>query len=157
MQDGGNQEKGKRAGTENVASIVGIGKAIEIANLNLEKYNRKLSYLKEYCISQFDKNFHNAKLNGSKINRLPGNINYSFPNINGEEILLKLDEYGICVSSGSACSSENENPSHVLQAIGVKDEYIRGTIRITLGEENTKQDIDYLIKCLKEIIPKISK
>lgn len=157
LQDGGHQEKDKRAGTENVAGIVGIGKAIELANLNLERYNKKLTFLKDYCINQIEKNFKNVKLNGSKINRLPGNINYSFSKINGEELLLKLDEYGICVSSGSACSSGNDSPSHVLKAIGVKEEYINGTIRITLGEENTKQDVDFLIRCLKEIIPKISK
>ena len=157
LQDGGHQEKEKRAGTENVAGIVGIGKAIEIANMNIDRYNLKLKILRDYCIEQITRFFPNVKINGSIINRLPGNINISFPNINGEELLLKLDEYGICVSSGSACSSGEEKPSHVLEAIGVKKEFIKGTIRITLGEENTKQDIDYLIKCLKNIIPKISK
>lgn len=157
LQDGGHQEKDKRAGTENVAGIVGIGKAIEIANMNIDRYNLKLKILRDYCIEQITRFFPNVKINGSIINRLPGNINISFPNINGEELLLKLDEYGICVSSGSACSSGEEKPSHVLEAIGVKKEFIKGTIRITLGEENTKQDIDYLIKCLNNIIPKISK
>ena len=157
IQDGGQQEKDKRAGTENVAGIVGLGKAIEIANINLERYNKKLTMLRDYCIEEIKRNFKDVKLNGSRINRLPGNINFSFPRINGEELLLKLDEYGICVSSGSACSSGNDSPSHVLQAIGVKDELINGTIRITLGEENTKQDIEFLIKCLKNIIIKINK
>ena len=157
LQDGGHQERNKRAGTENVAGIVGMGKAIEIANINIDRYNFKLKVLRDYCIEQIIKNFPNVKINGSRINRLPGNINISFPNLNGEELLLKLDEYGICVSSGSACSSGDEKPSHVLEAIGVKQELLKGTIRITLGEENTKQDIDFLLKCLKIIIPKISK
>ena len=157
LQDGGHQEKDKRAGTENVAGIVGLGKAIEISNINLNRYIEKLKFLRDYCIEEIKRNFQDANLNGSRINRLPGNVNFSFKNIDGEELLLKLDEYGICVSSGSACSSGSDKPSHVLQAIGVKENLIKGTIRITLGEENTKQDIDFLVKCLKKIIPKISK
>ena len=157
IQDGGHQEKNKRAGTENVAGIVGLGKAIELATANIDRYNQKLSYLKNYLISQVEKNFIGAKLNGARINRLPGNINFSFPNIEAEELLLKLDEYGICVSSGSACNSDSNDPSHVLLAIGLNKQLANGTIRVTLGDENTKEDIDFLVKRLKEIIPKISR
>lgn len=157
MQDGGHQERDKRAGTENLAGIVGIGKAIEIANDNLKKYNERLTCLRNILISKIEENFPNAKLNGSKNNRLPGNINFSFPNIDSQELLLKLDEYGICVSSGSACSSGSDEPSHVLMSLGISKELAKGSIRITLGEQNTKQDVDFLVKCLKEIIPKISK
>ena len=157
MQDGGHQERDKRAGTENLSGIVGIGKAIEIANNNLEKYNTKLTYLRNLLIYKIERNFSKAVLNGSKNNRLPGNINFSFPNIDSQELLLKLDEYGVCVSSGSACSSGLDEPSHVLMALGVSKELAKGTVRITLGEQNTKQDIEFLIKCMKEIIPKITK
>ena len=157
IQDGGHQEKNKRAGTENVAGIVGIGRAIEIATYNLDKYNRKLTYLRDYIISTIQKKFPDAKLNGSKINRLPGNVNFSFPGIEGEELLLKLDEYGICVSTGSACSSGSSEPSHVLMAIGHQKEMAYGSLRITLGMENTKDDVDFLMKKLEQIIPKIKK
>lgn len=157
MQDGGHQERDKRAGTENLAGIVGIGKAIEIANDNLKKYNERLTCLRNILISKIEENFPNAKLNGSKNNRLPGNINFSFPNIDSQELLLKLDEYGICVSSGSACSSGSDEPSHVLMSLGISKELAKGSIRITLGEQNTKQDVEFLVKCLKEIIPKITK
>ena len=122
IQDGGHQEKNKRAGTENVAGIVGLGKAIEL-----------------------------------KEKRLPGNTNISFEGIHGEELLLKLDEKGICASAGSACSSGTPSPSHVLLAIGLKPELAYGSLRITLGEENTKEDIDFLIEQLAEIIPKLRK
>ena len=153
LQDGGHQEKDKRAGTENVAGIVGMGKAIELANVNIKQNNKKLLYLRNYCMDQIEKNFPKAKLNGSKDERLPGNINFSFPNIESEELLLKLDEYGICISSGSACSSGSETPSHVLIAINNEKEYLNGAIRITLGYENTKEDVMFLLKKLKEIIP----
>ena len=134
-----------------------FGKAIEIATYNLDKYNRKLTYLRDYIINTIQKKFPNARLNGSKINRLPGNVNFSFPGIEGEELLLKLDEYGICVSTGSACSSGSSEPSHVLMAIGLSKEMAYGSLRITLGMENTKEDVDFLIKKLEEIIPKIKK
>ena len=157
LQDGGHQEKDKRAGTENVAGIVGIGKAIEIANKDLDKYNQKLKFLRDYFITQIEKNFPNAILNGSKNNRLPGNANFAFSNIEAEELLLKLDEFGICVSSGSACSSGSSDPSHVLLAIGVPKKLAYSSIRITFGAQNNKEDVDFLIKKLKQIIPKIRK
>lgn len=125
IQDGGHQERDKRAGTENVAGIVGLGKAIEIANENLENYNRKLLKMRNYFVREITSKYDNLKINGDLKRRLPGNINVSFPNIDGEELLLKLDSQGICASAGSACSSGSQEISHVLKAIGLEDRYSR--------------------------------
>ncbi len=125
IQDGGHQEKNKRAGTENVAGIVGLGKAIEIADENIENYNAKLLKLKNYFIREITSKYENVKINGDLKQRLPGNINISFPGIDGEELLLKLDSQGICASAGSACSSGSLEPSHVLMAIGLESKYAR--------------------------------
>lgn len=152
QQDGGHQEKNKRAGTENTAGIVGLGKAIELAQKNLDNYNKKLLELREYFIFKLQKNIPDFKINGDINNRLPGNINISFKNINGGDLLFKLDAGGICASSGSACNSGSKEPSHVLTAIGLEPEYLQGSLRITLGDDNTKQDIDYLVNYLTNII-----
>ena len=152
IQDGGHQEKNKRSGTENVAGIVGLGKAIEIADKNLDEHIKKLTDLRDYYFSQLRKKIPNCKINGSIEKRLPGNANVSFPNVDGEELLLKLDEKGICASTGSACSSGSSNPSHVLVAIGLDKEFANGALRITLGDDNTKEDIDFLIEQLLKII-----
>lgn len=152
IQDGGHQEKGKRAGTENVAGIVGMGKAIEIAYKNIDEYNKKLTELREYCIQKLQNKIGNIKINGSRTDRLPGNINISFLGEDSTELLLKLDERGICTSAGSACNTGQGTPSHVLMAIGLNNEQAEGTLRITLGKENTKEDIDYLINSIVEII-----
>lgn len=149
IQDGGHQENGKRAGTENVAGIVGMGKAIEIAYENIEEYNKKLIELREYCIEKLQSKISNIKINGARKERLPGNINISFIGKDSSELLLKLDEKGICTSAGSACSTGDSTPSHVLMAIGLTNEEAEGALRITLGKENTKQDIDYFINTLK--------
>lgn len=125
IQDGGHQERNKRAGTENVAGIVGLGKAIEMADENLENYNRKLIKLKNYFIREITNKYEDVKINGDLKQRLPGNINISFPGIDGEELLLKLDSQGICASAGSACSSGSLEPSHVLMAIGLESKYAR--------------------------------
>ncbi len=125
IQDGGHQERDKRAGTENVAGIVGLGKAIEIANNNLENYNSKLLKLKNYFMREITEQFPNVKINGDLKHRLPGNINISFPGVDAEELLLKLDSIGIYASAGSACSSGSQEPSHVLKAIGLDRDYIR--------------------------------
>ena len=154
VQDGGHQERNKRSGTENVAGIVGLGKAIEIANYNIDNYNRKLLELRKYCISQLKENLKDIRINGDIDKRLPGNISVSFKDCDASDILLELDKAGICASGGSACSSGTSTPSHVLLAIKLEKEWIEGTIRITLGEENTKEDIDYLIKTLVKIIQK---
>ena len=152
IQDGGHQEKNKRAGTENVAGIVGLGKAIEIADNNLENYNSKLLKLRNYFIREITSKYDNVKINGDLKQRLPGNINISFPGIDAEELLLKLDNQGICASAGSACSSGSTQPSHVLTAIGLSEEYATGSLRITLGEENTIDDVKFLINCIEKIL-----
>ena len=153
LQDGGHQEKDKRAGTENVPGIVGLGKAIEIANNNIDRYNKKLVYLRDYYINQVEEKIPDVKLNGDRVNRLPGNANFSFKYVDGEELLLDLDAKGIAASSGSGTDA----PSHVLLAIGLTAETAKGALRITMGEENTKEDIDYLVSTLTEIVRKIRK
>lgn len=125
LQDGGHQERNMRAGTENVAEIVGMGKAIEIAYKNFDNYNKKLLELRDYYIEQIEKKILNAKLNGHRTKRLPGNANISFSGIDGGDLILKLDIKGICASSGSACTSGTANPSHVLMAIGLPQELAR--------------------------------
>ena len=155
LQDGGYQEKNLRAGTENVAGIVGLGKAIELAYENLESYNNKLRNLRDYYICEIKEKIPYVKINGHKEKRLPGNINISFEFIDGEDLLLNLDTKGICASSGSACSSGSTNPSHVLLAIGLEEKYAKGALRITFGEENTMEDVDYLVDNLVEIVQRL--
>ncbi len=150
--DGGHQEKNKRAGTENVAQIVALGKACQIAEKNLEEYQNKLRDLRDYCLQKISDNIPNIHVNGTMENRLPGNINISFENIDSSELLFKLDSYGICASGGSACSSGDNNPSHVLTAIGVPNELAKGAIRFTFGDFNDIDEIDYLVDVLKKII-----
>ena len=152
LQDGGHQEKNKRAGTENVAGIVGLGKAIQIASERLEEYNYHLRILRDYYEIQVEKNIPNIKINGHRTKRLSGNSNICFEFVDGEALLLKLDEKGICVSTGSACSSGNDNPSHVLLAIGVPRDKAKGSLRVTFGKENTKEDVDFLVEALVEIV-----
>ena len=149
--DGGHQEKNKRAGTENVAEIVGLGKACEIAEKNLKTYKQKLTNLREYFFNKIKENFKDIKINGSLTKRLPGNCNICFKNIDSNELLFKLDENGICASGGSACSSGDNSISHVLTAIGVSSEFANGVLRITFGDFNNKDDVDYLIRTLKKI------
>lgn len=155
FMDGGHQEKNKRAGTENVAGIVGLGKACELTNINLKEHNRHLKELRDYFISQVKEKIPEAVLNGSMENRLPGNANFAFPFIDGEALLLNLDAKGICASAGSACTSGSSAPSHVLSSIGLPDELAHGSLRVTFGEENTKEDVDYLVESLCEIIKKL--
>lgn len=150
--NGGHQEKDRRAGTENVAGIVGIGKATEIARKNMETHIRNLSKIRDYYIKKVQKEIPNIRINGSMENRLPGNANISFKGINASELIFKLDERGICVSSGSACSSVNTNPSHVLTAMNVPEVYLNSAIRTTFGDNNTFEQVDYVVKILKQII-----
>ena len=152
IQDGGHQERNMRAGTENVAGIVGLGKAIELAYKNFDEYNEKLTSLRDYYISQVEEKIPNVKLNGHKTRRLPGNANIAFEGVEGEELLLKLDLYGICASSGSACTSGSSAPSHVLTAIGLPPKLANGSLRVTFGKENTKEDVDFLIDTLVKIV-----
>lgn len=155
FMDGGHQEKNKRAGTENVAGIVGLGKACELANLHLKEHMRHLRELRDYFIDQVTKKIEGAVLNGGIENRLPGNANFAFPGVDGEALLLNLDAKGICASAGSACTSGSSAPSHVLASIGLPDELAQGALRVTFGEDNTKEDVDYLIESLCEIIKKL--
>ncbi len=153
--DGGHQERNKRAGTENVASIVGLAKAIEIAYLNLEENNKHLIELRDLYISQVEEKIPYVKLNGHRQNRLPGNANISFKFIEGESLLLNLDIKGICASSGSACTSGSLDPSHVLLAIGLLHEVAHGSLRISFGIENTKEDVEFLVSELVEIVNRL--
>ena len=155
--DGGHQEKNKRAGTENVAGIVGLGKACELASINLEHHMKHLKGLRDYYITKVKEKIPNAILNGDIENRLPGNSNFSFPSVDGEELLFYLDSKGICASAGSACTSGSSKPSHVLSSIGLSDELASKALRVTFGEENTKEDVDYLVESIYEVIEKSRK
>lgn len=152
---GGHQEGCKRAGTENVAGIVGLGKAIELAMNNLDEYNKKLIFLRENLIARLEQSISYIGLNGHRTKRLPGNINVSIRGIDGEALLLMLDMNGICASNGSACNSGSVEPSHVLSAIGVNKHVAQGSLRITFGEENTIEDVEYISKTLIKIIEKL--
>ncbi len=149
---GGHQEANKRAGTENVPGIVGIGKAIELASSNIEEYNQKLIKLRDYYVQEVFEKIPNVKLNGHESIRLPGNANISFQGIEGETLLLLLSSSGIYASSGSACNSGNTAPSHVLAAIGLSNEMSRGALRVTFGDENTLKDVDYLVFKLESFV-----
>ena len=149
---GGHQEKGKRAGTENVPAIVGMGKAIELASQNVEEYNKKLMELRDYTIDRILNEIPYVKLNGDRYNRLAGSVNISFKGIEGESLLLMLDMKGIEASSGSACTSGSLDPSHVLLAIGLKHEIAHGSLRLSYGECNTMEDAKYIVDSLKEIV-----
>ena len=152
---GGHQERNKRAGTENVAGIVGLGKAIELAYENLEEHNKKIKELRDYYIEQVKEKIPYIKINGDMEKRLPGNSNISFRFIEGEGLLLNLDLKGICASSGSACTSGSLDPSHVLLAIGLPHEIAHGSLRISIGKYNTKEEIDYLVENLVEIVNRL--
>ena len=152
---GGHQEKDKRAGTENVAGIVGMGKAIEIATNNIEKHNEIIQRLRDYYISEIRENIPNIKINGDLEKRLPGNANISFESIKGDSLLFNLDLKGICASSGSACTSGSIDPSHVLKAINVPEKFLDNSLRISIGKYNTKEEVDYLIKNLTEIVNRL--
>ena len=149
---GGHQERGKRAGTENVPGIVGLGKAIEMASANLNANVEKLTKLRNYYLDQVEKRIPHIRLNSSRENCLPGTANISFKFIEGESLLLRLDMCGICASSGSACTSGSLDPSHVLLAIGVPADVAHGSLRISMGCENTKEDVDFLVEKLEGIV-----
>lgn len=152
---GGHQENNKRAGTENVAGIVGFGKAIELANENIEEYNEKLTNLRKRFLDKINSQIKGVKLNGHETKRLPGNVNVSIKGVDGESMLLMLDMNKVCASSGSACTTGSIEPSHVLTAIGVDKSLARSSIRFTFGDENTQKDIDYIVDKLVDIVEKI--
>jgi cysteine desulfurase len=154
---GGGQELTFRSGTENVHGIVGFGKACEISMRNLKNNSQYMFYLRNFLIERLNKEIPNNKLNGSLENRLPNNVNFTFLGINGEDLLIKLDEDGILASTGSACSTNRQKESHVLKAIGLNHEEITGSIRFSLGIENTIEDIEKTIIVLKQRITELLK
>lgn len=149
---GGAQERKRRAGTENVPGIVGFGKAAERAVTTMEKRTAKECELRDYLIKRIETEIPYCRLNGDRVNRLPNNVNFSFQFIEGESLLIMLDMKGICASSGSACTSGSLDPSHVLLAIGLPHEIAHGSLRLTLSDETTKEDLDYAAESLKEIV-----
>lgn len=152
--DGGGQEARRRAGTENVAGIAGMGAALELAVGALPERMAHEQALRDYVIDRLLRTIPEARLNGSRENRLPGNVNLSFPGLEGETILLDLDMHGICASTGSACNSDSLDPSHVLQAIGVPEEIGHGSMRFSFGPQNTMEEAQYLCDVLEEVMPR---
>lgn len=154
--DGGAQESGRRAGTENIAAIVGLAEAMKRANDGIAEKNRKLTALRDRMIAELSK-IERARLNGDAKRRLAGNVNFSFEGVEGESLLLQLDLAGIAASSGSACTSGSLDPSHVLLALGLPHEVAHGSLRITMSDETTEAEIDELLRVLPEIIAKLRK
>jgi cysteine desulfurase len=152
---GGGQEMGFRPGTENVPAIIGFARALELVQKDKEKESERLTKLRDYFIEEILKKIPDSALNGPQENRLPNNVNISFKCVEGEAIVLYLDAKGVACSTGSACSSDSLDPSHVIMALGVPYEYAHGSARFTLGKKTQKQDIDYVLKVLPGIIKKL--
>ena len=152
---GGAQERHRRAGTENVTGIIGLAKAAEIATANMKERTAEEIKVRDHLIERIEKEIPYAKLNGDRVKRLPNNVNFSFQFVEGESMLILLDSKGICASSGSACTSGSLDPSHVLLAIGLPHEIAHGSLRLTLGEETTMEDIDYTVDQLKRIVERL--
>ena len=152
---GGAQERGKRAGTENVPGIIGLGKAIECATNDIEQNSQKIQRLRDRLINEIKEKIPYIRLNGHPTQRLPGNVNFAFEFIEGESLLLMLDMKGIAASSGSACTSGSLDPSHVLLAIGLAHEIAHGSLRMTLGDDNTEEEINYVMEILPSIVEKL--
>lgn len=152
---GGQQERSRRAGTENIPGIAGYGAAVKRAMASLEERIKRETELRDYLIERISREIPYCRLNGDRTKRLPNNVNFSFQFIEGESLLIMLDMKGICASSGSACTSGSLDPSHVLLAIGLPHEIAHGSLRLTLSEENTKEEIDYTVESIKEIVTKL--
>ncbi|MDE6844611.1 MAG: cysteine desulfurase NifS [Lachnospiraceae bacterium] len=152
---GGQQERGRRAGTENIPGIVGLEAAVKRAYRVMEEKTGREKELRDYLISQIEQEISGARLNGHRTKRLPGNVNFSFESVESESALIMLDMQGICASGGSACTTGSIDPSHVLLAIGASPETARGALRMTLSEENTKEEMDIVVEELKRIVGKI--
>lgn len=152
---GGAQERKRRAGTENVPGIVGFGKAVSLAVSTMEERTREEKETRDYLIEKIEKSIPYCRLNGHRSKRLPNNVNFSFQFVEGESLLIMLDMEGICASSGSACTSGSLDPSHVLLAIGLPHEIAHGSLRMTLSEDTTKEDIDYVVEKLSGIVEKL--
>jgi len=157
VQDGGSHEFGLRAGTLNVPGVIGFGLALELANKERQKNFKIVEKLRDYALSRIFKEIKGVKLNGSRTKRIPNNINITIRDVEGEGMLLGLDLKGIAVSTGSACSSGDLRPSHVLTAIGVSEEESHGSLRVTLGKYTTKQEVEYFINSLKEVVARLRK
>jgi cysteine desulfurase len=152
---GGARERSRRAGTENVPGIVGMAAAVKSAVEQMEERNQKVTELRDYLIERLEKEIPYCNLNGHRKYRLANNVNFSFKFIEGEAMLIMLDMKGICASSGSACTSGSLDPSHVLLAIGLPHEEAHGSLRLTLGHENTKEELDDVVEAVKEIVGKL--
>lgn len=152
---GGAQERSRRAGTHNVPGIVGMGEAARLAIRNMEENTKKEIKIRDYLIARLEKEIPFIKVNGHREKRLPNNVNVCFRFIEGESLLMMLDQKGICASSGSACTSGSLDPSHVLLAIGLPHEIAHGSLRMTLSEDTTKENVDYVVESLKEIVEKL--
>jgi cysteine desulfurase len=152
---GGGQERRRRAGTENIAGIVGLGKAIEMATVDIPGHNAKISAMRDRLIKGVLETIPYTRLNGHPEKRLPGNFNVSFEFIEGESMLLWLDDEGICASTGSACTSGSLEPSHVLLATGLPVEISHGSLRLTLGDANTENDVDFVLDVLPKVVTKL--
>tara|TARA_Y100000996_G_scaffold368774_1_gene315359 strand:- start:949 stop:2112 length:1164 start_codon:yes stop_codon:yes gene_type:complete len=152
---GGGQERQRRSGTENVPGIVGLAKALELSLEEMEIESRRQINMRDYILDYLEANIEGMLINGDRYNRLPNNVNISFPGIEGESILLALDLAGVSASSGSACSAASIEPSHVLLAIGSSAEQARGTVRITIGRSTTDTDVEYMLNLLPEIVNKL--
>ena len=152
---GGAQERNRRAGTENVPAIVGLEAAVKRAVRTLDEKTARKLFLRDYLIRRNEEEIPYCSLNGHKTSRLPGNVNFSFRFIEGESVLIMLDMKGICASSGSACTSGSVDPSHVLLAIGRNQEEAHGSLRLTLSEENTQEELDFVVEQLKQIVQKL--
>jgi cysteine desulfurase len=152
---GGGQERKRRAGTENIAGIVGLGKAIELATADIPGHNAKIKAMRDRLIKGVLEKIPNSRLNGHPEKRLPGNFNVSFEFIEGESMLLWLDDEGICASTGSACTSGSLEPSHVLLATGLPVEISHGSLRLTLGDANTEGDVDFVLEVLPKVVKKL--
>ena len=148
---GGEQEKGRRAGTENVAGLVGLGEALELAVTNMSETSARMTRMRDRLIEGIEATIPEVKLNGHRTKRLPNNVNFSIKYIEGESILLMLDMAGIAASSGSACTSGSLDPSHVLLALGLTHEVAHGSVRMTLGDDTTDEDIDYVLETLPKV------
>ena len=157
FMDGGAQERGRRAGTENVPGIVGLGRAIELATADIEGHNRRLAAMRDRLIRGILDAIPAARLNGHPSERLANNVNVAFRYVEGESILLMLDALGIAASTGSACTSASLEPSHVLTACGLPPEHAHGSLRLTLGDVNTERDVDYVLSVLPGVIERLRK
>lgn len=152
---GGGQESSMRSGTENVHGIVGFGKACELAAGRLPEYGQKVTELRDYLVGRVIKEIPHSRLNGSRTNRLPGNAHFTFFGVNGEDLIIKMDENGIAASTGSACSVKKQKPSHVLKAMGFSYEEITGSLRISLSMQNTKEEVDRTVRTLSQVVQEL--